>query len=406
MSDYVLRTAGADDLPALARLRREAFAAAADFDPESTYRLVFEPARTHLVEHDGQVVATAGVFTRDLAVPGAVIPAAHVTGVAVSAVHTRKGLLSRMMTAQLTTAPEAVATLWASEGRIYPRFGYGLAAQNVTMRADRRELSITAPPAPGTLRSGNPAELIKELSEVYSRVFPGKPGWSSRDENWWRHLTSDPESERGGATRARAVLYENGDGAIEGFARYRIRGTWDDNGPKQEVNVIEVVAGTPAAYAELYRFLLRIDLARTLVQGMTSADDPLFHLVDEPRHLGAKAGDGLWVRIVDLPRALAARRYAAPLDVVFEVTDELLPANAGRWRLRAGAGGALVTCTRADGDPDFTLGIKELGAVYMGGTRLGALHLSGRVTEHRPTAVAAASTAFSWPIAPYSIEIF
>jgi predicted acetyltransferase len=406
MSDYVLRTATDGDLEQVARLRREAFADPGEFNPEGTYRTIFEPARAHLIEQDGQVVGVTGAFTRDLAIPGAVVPAAHVTGVSVSPVHTRKGLLTRLMQAQLTDAPEALAVLWASEGRIYPRFGYGLAAQNVTIRADRRDLRITAPPAPGTLRGGLPADLIKELSEVYSRVLPHKPGWSSRDGAWWKHLTADPETRREGGTKARAVLFENPDGVVDGFARDRIRPNWDDNGPKQEVNVIEVVAATPAAYAELYRFLLRIDLSRTLVQGLTSADDPLFHLVDEPRQLGAKAGDGLWVRLTDVPRALTARRYAAPIDVVFELTDTLRPDNAGRWRLRAGAGGALVTCQRADGDPDFELGISELSAVYLGGTRLGALHLAGRVTEHRPGAVAAASTAFSWPVAPYSIEIF
>jgi predicted acetyltransferase len=169
---------------------------------------------------------------------------------------------------------------------------------------------------------------------------------------------------------------------------------------------VVVVAATTAAYTELYRFLLRIDLARTLVQGLTSADEPIFHLVNEPRHLGAKAGDGLWLRIVDLPRALTARRYAAPLDVVLEVADDLLTANAGRWRLQIRAGGALVTCTPADGDPDLSLTVADLGAVYLGGTRLGALQRAGRVREHRPGAAAATSTAFGWPIAPYSIEIF
>jgi predicted acetyltransferase len=311
-----------------------------------------------------------------------------------------------MMTDQLGTAPEAVAVLWASEGRIYQRFGYGLAAQNVTLRADRRELTITAPPAPGTLRSGIPSDLIKELSEVYSRVLPAQPGWSSRDERWWKHLTADPERDRDGATKTRAVLFENPDGGLDGFARYRIRPGWDDNGPKMEVNVVEVVAATTAAYTELYRFLLRIDLARTLVQGLTSADEPIFHLVNEPRHLGAKAGDGLWLRIVDLPRALTARRYAAPLDVVLEVADDLLTANAGRWRLQIRAGGALVTCTPADGDPDLTLDIGDLGAAYLGGTKLGTLLLNGRITEHRPTAVAAASTAFGWHVTPSAIEIF
>jgi predicted acetyltransferase len=406
MSDYVLRTAAEADLDALARLRFEAFGEAQEPDPTSTFRTIAELDRTQLAEHNGQVVAALGVFTRDLAVPGAVLPAAHVTGVAVAPVHTRKGLLRRMVTEQLRTAPEALAVLWASEGRIYQRFGYGLAAHNVTMRADRREVTLRAPQAPGTLRAAVPSDVWKELSQVYSRVLPNRPGWSSRDENWWKHLTSDPPHRRGGATATRAVLFENPGGQVDGYARYRTRPGWDDNGPKQEINVVEVVAATPEAYTELYRLLLRVDLARTMVQGQSSIDEPLFHLVDEPRQLGGKIGDGLWVRIIDLPRALTARRYAAPLDVVFEVTDDLQPANAGRWRLRAGAGGALVNCARSDAAPDFTLGIADLAAAYLGGPRLGALHLAGRVHEHRPGAVAAASTAFGWSVAPYSIEVF
>src|SRR5262249_42667283 len=119
-----------------------------------------------------------------------------------------------------------------------------------------------------------------------------------------------------------------------------------------------------------------------------------------------RAADGLWVRVIDLPRALTSRRYAAPVDVVLEVTDSMIEANAGRWRLRVGAGGALVTCTPADGEADLSLDIADVAAAYLGGTPLGALQLAGRVREHRPGAVAAASTAFGWPVSPNSIEIF
>jgi predicted acetyltransferase len=403
---YVLRTATAADVDAFSTVIRDAFAVPGPPDPGDTIRTVIELPRHHVVEHDGQVVASTGIFTRDLAVPGGVLPVAHVTMVSVAAAHTRRGLLRRMMTAQLTTAPEAVAALWASEGRIYQRFGYGLASQNVTVRADRREFSLTAPPAAGTVRSAVPSEAVKELSEVYSRVLASRPGWSSRSETWWRHLTSDPEARRRGLTSERAALFENPAGVVDGYARYRIRSDWDDVGPKHEVNVVEVVAATAAAYAELYRFLLRIDLSRSLVQGLTSVDEPLFHLVDEPRRLGGKIGDGLWVRVVDLPRALTSRKYAAPVDVVLEVSDAMLSGNAGRWRLRVGAGGAIVNCSRVDSAPDLSLDVADLGAAYLGGTKLGALLLAGRVREHRPGAVAAASTAFGWPVTPSAIEIF
>ena len=406
MTDYKIRTSTEADVEALSRVIRDAFGVPGAPAASDTIRTVIEPPRYLVVEHGGNIVATTGAFTRDLAIPGGVLPAAHVTAVSVAATHTRRGLLRRMMTSQLGSVPEAIAVLWASEGRIYQRFGYGLASQNVTMRIDRREVSLRHAPGDGTLRAAVPSEVRKELSEVYRTVLPSRPGWSSRSETWWTHLTSDPESRREGGTAARAVLYESAAGTVDGFARFRIRSEWDDYGPKHEVNVIEVVAATPAAYISLWHFLLRIDLSRRVVQGQSSVDEQLFHLVDEPRQLGSKVGDGLWVRIVDLPRALTARKYAAPVDVVFEVTDDLLPANAGRWRLRVGAGGALVNCARADTEPDFTLDTGDLAAAYLGGTKLGTLHLAGRITEHRPGAVAAASTALGWSVTPSAIEIF
>jgi predicted acetyltransferase len=410
VTGYSLRTATPDDLPAMREVIRSNFHGLGAPDPDGTFHLVVDPARYTLAvaEPGGQIVGTAGVLTRDLAVPGAVVPVAHVTGVTVSPVHTRRGLLRRMMTEQLTGVPEAVAVLWASEGRIYHRFGYGLAAQNVSIRADRREVAIRGDLGldAGTLRAAVPAEVRKELAEVYARAMAARPGWSSRHDGWWTHLTRDPENERNGHTATRAVLFENADGVVDGYTRYRIRNEWDDNGPKGEVNVVELVATTPVAYAALWRFLLRVDLTRTVVMGLSSVDEPIFHLVDEPRRLGGKVGDGLWIRIVDLPRALTSRRYAAPVDVVLEVTDALLPANAGRWRLRVGAGGALVNCAPSTDPADLTCDVTDLGAAYLGGTKLGALTATGRIQEHRPGAVAAASTAFGWHVTPASIEIF
>ncbi|MEV0569670.1 GNAT family N-acetyltransferase [Dactylosporangium sp. NPDC050588] len=408
MTGYTLRAATPADLPAMREVIRSNFNGLGAPDPGSKLHLVLDPARYLLTESDGRIVGTAGALTRDLAVPGAVIPAAHVTAVTVSPVHTRQGLLRRMMTEQLTTVPEAVAVLWASEGRIYQRFGYGLASQNVTIRADRREVAIrgTIGTGAGHLRGAAPTEVLKELSEVYARALAGRPGLSSRSDAWWTFLTTDLESERDGHTATRAVLFENADGVVDGYTRYRVRSQWDDNGPKGEVNVVELVAATPHAYAALWRFLLGVDLTRTVVMGLSSVDEPIFHMVDEPRRLAGKVGDGLWLRIVDLPRALTSRKYAAPVDVVIEVTDALLPANAGRWRLRAGAGGALVNCSPTDAPADLSCDILELGAAYLGGTTLGALAATGRVQEHRPGAVAAASTAFGWHVAPASIEIF
>jgi len=118
--------------------------------------------------------------------------------------------------------------------------------------------------------------------------------------------------------------------------------------------------------------------------------------------------DGVWARVIDLPRAVTSRAYSCAVDVVLEVTDSLLPANAGRWRLRVPAAGTAsgVTCERTSGPAAVALDVRELGAAYLGGTRLGSLAAAGLVTEHVPGALAPLSAAMTWDPAPWCPVIF
>ena len=364
---------------------------------------VFEPERSLVAEDDGGVVAHAGAYTRTLSVPGATVPAAHVTLVGVAPTHRRQRLLTRMMHRQLRKVPEPVAVLWASEGRIYPRFGYGLATRRLGLSVDAREVRLPAPAEPGRVRMVPLAGTGPALREVYESVRAGRPGWSDRDDRWWAKILADPPGSRRGATEKRLVLHE-GTGGVDGYAMWRVKHDWSPGGPEGEVLVREVVAASPDAYLALWRFLLGIDLTRSAKLWLGSPDEPLLHLADEPRRLGATLGDGLFIRIVDLPAALSARRYAAPVDTVLEVTDPLREGNAGRWRLAGDGRGAI--CTRTDQPADLALDIADLGAAYLGGTSLAALADAGRVREQRGDAVARASTAFGWHRCPAGLEVF
>jgi predicted acetyltransferase len=135
-----------------------------------------------------------------------------------------------------------------------------------------------------------------------------------------------------------------------------------------------------------------------------SADDPLRHLVTDARALTLRPSDGLWVRLVDVGRALSARRYPARIDLVFEVRDPFCEWNTGRWHLWGHPAGAF--CDRTDRDPDIVLGIEELSAIYLGGVSLASLQAAGRVTEISPGAVTQASTAFGWPVTPWCPDEF
>jgi predicted acetyltransferase len=410
MDEIALRPGTADDWDDISVLLGQLFHSGDEPELRSVEGSVFEPDRS-LVAVDGDTIAGhAAAYTRDLTVPGAVLPAAHVTLVGVAPTHRRRGLLTRMMHRQLTEVAaagrEPIAVLWASETKIYPRYGYGMAAQRLTAEIMTREIRLadTPPPAAdGRLRMVDPAQDIADLAKVYEQLRPERPGWSNRDDRWWRFVLADLPALRDGGTPLRAVVHDTPHGPT-GYALWRTKEGWDAHGPNADVRVREVVAADPVAYAALWRFVLGIDLARTASVGFLALDDPLQHLVDEPRRLGARLSDALWVRIVDLPRALATRRYAAPLDVVLDVTDPLLTANTGRWRLTAGPDA--VTCVPTGDPADLACTVLELGAAYLGGPSLAALAAAGRVRELTPGALHRASTAFGWHRMPNPTEVF
>jgi len=171
--------------------------------------------------------------------------------------------------------------------------------------------------------------------------------------------------------------------------------------------------------AALWRDLLSRDLVGSVKADLRPVDDPLLYQLNDSRRARVRVADNLWVRVIDLPTALARRAYSSPVDVVLEVTDGLLPANAGRWRLRAagpggaagvaglaGVAGGAADCTRTDEPADLALDVRELGAAYLGGTRLAALAAAGLVSELRPGAVGRLSTAMGWDPAPWCPRIF
>jgi predicted acetyltransferase len=402
-----MRTATDADLPELVGFLSGAFLRDLEEDELDVQRLVAEPDRIHVITDSGTIVGSGMILTRDLTVPGAVVPAAHVTGVAVASTHRRQGLLTRIMATQIEAVrdrgTEPIAVLWASEGAIYARFGYGAATWQMEYTITTRETALTVPAAAGRLRQAVPRDVIGDLSAVFDRVQADRPGRSSRDERWWKYHTADPKSWRRGRSAQRAVLYDSGE-EIDGYAIWRVKSGWSDTGPDGEVAVIEVVAATADAYRALWRFLLSIDLTRTVKYHFAASDEPLAQLVTNPYGLDASTGPGLWVRIVDVPGALASRRYSVPADVVLEVSDAMLPDNARRWRLVGDMSAA--RCEATDDEPDLTLDIGHLGAAYLGGVSLLSLGAAGLVTEHRAGTLAAASTAFTWSPAPLSIEVF
>jgi predicted acetyltransferase len=354
---------------------------------------------------------TAGIYSREMSVPGGVVPTAGITWVTVAPTHRRRGLLTAVMRRQLdevhAAGREPVAALWAAESSIYGRFGYAPAAQRGgwTGSAPRLRLRPDVDCGTGAVRLVDVEEFRPAAVAVHDQARRLVPGNLARSDVWWdRQLRDDPE-QRDGATARQLALYTETDGAVTGYATYRITGREDERSdPDSTLTVEEVRAGTPAAYAALWGFLFSHDLVRTVRAPRASVDDPVRHLLADPRAWRAQPTDALWVRLVDVGAALSARRYPARLDMVFEVRDRFCDWNDGRWHVWGHPAGAF--CDRTDRDPDIVLDIEALSAVYLGGESLATLHAAGRVTEISPGAVTQASTAFRWPVTPWCPDDF
>jgi predicted acetyltransferase len=373
-------------------------------------RMVFEPERTLGLWDGDRVVATAGIYTRDITIPGAVVPFAAVTLVSVSGTHRRQGVLTAMMARQLREVhergTEPIAALYASEGAIYGRFGYGLASYQGQLKGETHQMRLRADvhTGDGRVYPVDEKDFRSAAIPLYEEIRPSAPGLLSRKDRWWDSLLTDPEKHRNGRTARRYLLHAEPDGTVTGFALYRRKAEWADTGPDGTVFVTELQATQPAARAALWQYLLAMDLARHLSVPLAGRDDPLRHMLSDPRAVTMAQNDGLYVRLVDVDAALSARRYPTTIDLILDVEDGFCPWNAGRWRLTGGP--SYGRCIRTDGDPDLALSAETLGAVYLGDTSLGTLASAGRVREITPGAVAAAATAFGWPVATYSPEGF
>ena len=371
-----------------------------------------------LAAFDGPVqVGTAGAYSFQLTVPGSrTLPAAGVTWVAVLPSHRRRGVLTSLMRRQLADIRERgepVAVLWASEATIYPRYGYGRAMWHADLTRYRGEGALARQvPVDGglRLRIAEPAAVRPELAKVYEAVLASRPGFIARNEAWWQSAVFDPVDERQGASPLHCVLAED-DGGPRGYALYSGVNSWDAETalPDGVVTVRELVCADPAASASVSAALLGRDLITEFRLRRRPVDDPLLYQLADPRRARPRLKDALWARIIDVPGALAGRRYSAPVDTVIDVRDNLVPSNAGRWRLTtaepaaADRNGLEASCVpaAASAPADLALDIAELGAAYLGGTPLGALAGAGLVAERRAGAVRKLSAAMSWDPAPW-----
>ena len=354
-------------------------------------------------------------------VPGGELATAGLTWVGVHPQHRRRGILRAMVARHLADCRrwgEPLSALFAAEAPIYGRFGYGHAADDLRLTIPRPAALRDVPGAEKyTVRLDHASQerhgdLVDRLHRAAGRAPTGvdginRPGWATRETpELQAHFWSDPPIFREGREDRRIAIAEQ-DGEPRGYAFFRRTLSWEPAGPRGSTMVGEIATLDPAAARALWAVLLDFDLMADIRPNQLPVDDPLTRLLVDRRAALPRVADNLWIRIVDLPKALAGRRYAADVDVVLAVTDELVPGNVGNWRLTATAfGPAAVEPAQDVAAADLEVDVQSLGAAYLGGVSLASLASAGLVRERRPGALAMAAVAFGWPVAPVCSWVF
>lgn len=377
--DIPIRRATSEDFQAISELDGASFGFQYSGDDLADALTIIDPDR-FLVATDGErIVGVTGDYPFTMTVPGGALDVPGVTWVSVDATHRRRGILRELMHRQLTDfrgqgMPAAILT--ASEGGIYERFGYGAASHVRKTVIDRRRAQLRRLGDAGSVERVPAAEARRRMPAIHERWRAQTPGALSRTDAWWDYLCLDREPQRSGMSAMFYLMHD------DGFVAYRVKSDWNDGDPRHLCWISEYVTATPDAHAGLWQVLLGLDLVGTIESYRIPIDDPLQFLLTDARQVRtAHVADGVWVRPLDVPAMLTARRYGIEVDVVIEVADDLFGDN--RYLLRGGPEGA--TCTPTDRAAEVTLGAAALGAGYLGGVRLEALARAGRVTADDAT---------------------
>jgi predicted acetyltransferase len=414
---WTVRGTDRDEFPEVLRVVGEALLAGDDQDTMAERALPFHDAVGYdrvLVAVDGEgdaeeVVGATNHFPFEMALPGGPRPVAGITAVGVWPTYRRRGVLSALMRRQLAgirASGGRYAALWASEGAIYGRFGYGPAATEMET-AVQRQYGVLRPDAPRDpalrVRLADPAGVRDDLERVHREVAAAQVGQFQRGSHWWDRILRDKPDSRGGKSPRLAAVVSGPQGPL-GYALYRTLNKWADDGAGGEVHVEEVLATAPAAWTALFEHLFNRDLTHRVKFDFLAEDNPLRHLVVDRDRVVPTLYTSLWMRLVDVQGALAERSYAVPVEAVVEVADRHAPWNAGRWRIGADRGGARVEAVQDA--PDVSLDVSHLGAAYLGQTSLEGYLRAGLLTEHTPGAVAGLDAALHRADAPFCGRIF
>lgn len=377
----------------------------ATLDDDTAAHYAERESRDLFAARDGdRIVGTTVTLDFSLSVPyAAAVPCAGVTGVSVQATHRRRGVLSSLMRYQidaLHARGDTWAALYASEGAIYGRFGFGAASRSRTYRIDGPWKRFAEPVTLGDVEPLDVAQACERVPPIARAVHETVPGMLARSDGEWRwHFEWDPESEREGASARQIVAI--GDRA---WASYRLTPAWSGMNPDATLSVEDCMATDTEAHRQLWAYLLGIDLVDHVTAEMVAVDDPLPWWLAERDRLRITEHEPCYVRLVDVGAALSQRGTSGNHEVVLDVRDTFCSWNARRWRLEGD--GKTLRCTPTEAAADVAMDVRELGSLSLGGVSASELARAALIDEHHAGAVRCLDALLASDRPPWNSFIF
>ncbi|MCL2515612.1 MAG: GNAT family N-acetyltransferase [Microbacteriaceae bacterium] len=354
----------------------------------------------------GTPVATTQTWVAPLTLPGGgQIDLWSIASVTVAPTHRRRGVARALLEGELRTAAAhgaPIAGLTVSEATIYGRYGFGVATFGDDLRIDTRRVTWSGPEPRGRVHFVEPERLLPDARRITAAVRASLSGALGHDDFLQGRAIGVLGDEK---AKIRTVRYDDADGVPQGFLAYEVRLHGDDF-TKHEAVVWELLGATDEASSALWRFLLELDLVSTVSASGRPVDDAVLWQLGDLRAASRVRKDRLWLRILDVPRVLEARRYASSAAIVLEVEDAL-GFGAGRFLLEVGVDGA-GRVRRLDGEgpagaASLALTIADLSSICLGGVAPTQLARAGRIVERTPGAALVLGRAFATERAPWLI---
>jgi len=354
---------------------------------------------------DGRMAAGLRVLPFAMRINGGAVAMGGVTAVACLPEHRRRGhvgALLRRSLADMRERGQVLCGLYTPHYPLYRRYGWEVASTAVRYSFAPKDVQVARPPREERCRRVTVDEwpALHALYEEYTR---GRNGPLVRVEVWWREAVFRARREP-----QDAALWEGIGGEGLGYVVYRTRRfeVPDRPFPQSVLRVRELIALDSDAYAGLLSYLLRHDLHER-IEWYASPEEPLLSVLTDPWRVRMEAWPALMLRLVDVPRALEARpclEQAQGRRLVLAVHDRTAPWNEGVWRLEAGDGRLFVQA--ASEQPDLTLDVRTLAALYNGYLAPAEAARAGLLEVGRRSALAEAAAIFSVSYAPFCIDEF